>query len=186
MSCKRSVFGWSAGPGGSEWYRLALPFAALKTLHGWDVQVSTGYPTEWVNNTPDVVVVQRPMTDVALRTMRHWSRSSSCALVVDLDDDMWSIPPDNPAHRLASPVLLERLDNCLGYADLVTVSTTYLAEKVSEHTKTPIRVVPNCVPGALVHRPHRSVRGRKITVGWSGSGTHLGDWKAEAEGIGMA
>jgi hypothetical protein len=183
MSCKRSIFGWSAGPGGSQWYRLALPLAALKSLYGWEVEVSTGYPENRVNSPADIVVVQRPMTEVAQRTMRHWSRKSLTMVVAELDDDMWSIPPDNPAHRLAAPELLGRLDACLGYADLVTVSTTYLAEVVSKRTTTPIRVVGNYVPAALVDRPRRARRGHKITVGWAGSPTHLGDWQANAAGI---
>lgn len=186
MSCNRTIFGWSAGPGGSEWYRLALPLTALGSLYEWDAEVGTGFPSDRVNAPPDVVVVQRPMTDVAVRTMRYWSRRSSCALVVDLDDDMWSIPPDNPAHGLATPELLANLERALGYADVVTVSTSYLAERVSRYTKTPIRVIPNCVPADLVDRPRWNRRGHKVTVGWSGSATHLGDWKAEAAGIGAA
>src|ERR1700753_3593192 len=100
MSCNRSIFGWSAGPGGSEWYRLTLPLSALSTLHGWDAAVSSEYPSTRVGSPPDVVVVQRPMTSVAQRTMRHWSRKSACPLAVDLADAFWSIPPDNPATPL--------------------------------------------------------------------------------------
>jgi hypothetical protein len=183
MSRKPSIFGWSAGPGGSEWYRLTLPLSTLASLHGWDAAVGTGYPSDRVGSPPDVVVVQRPMNAVTMRTMRHWSRKSACLLAVDLDDDFWTIPPDNPAHRMMQPELLMRLETCLAMADVVTVSTNYLAEKVSQHTSAPIRVVGNFVPAALVDRVLPPLRGHKVVVGWAGSPTHRGDWMVNADGI---
>lgn len=183
MSCNRTIHGWSAGPGGSEWYRLMLPLSALASQYDWSVSAGSSYPSDRVGDPPDVVVAQRPMNDVTVRTIRHWVRKSLTLVVVELDDDMWSIPPDNPAHRLATPELLANLESCVAMADLVTVSTTYLAERVSKYTKAPIRVVPNCVPAALVDRPRRTRRGHKVTVGWAGSPTHLGDWRANAAGI---
>jgi len=181
MGCKRTIHGWSAGPGGSEWYRLTAPLSQLADQYGWQASVSTVYPSTRVLDPPDIVLVQRPMNEVTVRTVRHWHRKSLTMVAVDLDDDFWSIPEDNPAHRLATPELLGRLEQCLAMADVVTVSTTTLAERVSEHTRSPIRVVGNFVPEALIKR--RAPGGRKVTVGWSGSPTHLGDWQANAAGI---
>lgn len=183
MSCKRTIHGWSAGPGGSEWYRLTMPLSALADQYGWQASVSTVYPSTRVLDPPDVVVVQRPMNEVTVRTVRHWHRKSLTTVVVDLDDDFWSIPEDNPAHRMATPELLARLESCLAMADVVTVSTTALAEVVNRHTRSPIRVVGNYVPEALAARPLPALRGHKVTVGWAGSPTHLGDWQANAAGV---
>lgn len=183
MSCKRTIHGWSAGPGGSEWYRLTMPLSALADQYGWQASVSTVYPSTRVLDPPNVVVVQRPMNEVTVRTVRHWHRKSLTTVVVDLDDDFWSIPEDNPAHRMATPELLARLESCLAMADVVTVSTTALAERVSRHTRSPIRVVGNYVPEALATRPLPALRGHKVTVGWAGSPTHLGDWQANAIGV---
>lgn len=155
----------------------------LADQYGWQASVSTTYPASRVMDPPDIVVVQRPMLQTALSTVRHWHRKSLAMVAVDLDDDFWSIPEDNPAHRLATPELLARLEQCLAMADVVTVSTSALAERVSEHTKSPIRVVGNFVPEALTKRPLPVLRGHKITVGWAGSPTHLGDWQANAAGI---
>lgn len=186
MSCKRTIHGWSAGPGGSEWYRLTMPLSALADQYGWQASVSTVYPSTRVLDPPDVVVVQRPMNEVTVRTVRYWHRKSLTTVVVDLDDDFWSIPEDNPAHRLATPELLARLESCLAMADVVTVSTAALAEVVNRHTRAPIRIVGNYVPEALATRPLPVLRSHKVTVGWAGSPTHLGDWQANAAGIGAA
>lgn len=189
----RSVFGWSASPGGSEWYRLTLPFRQLHGQYGWDYQVSNQLLSHSIGNgqrfsianPADIMVVQRPMTEVAHRAVRHWTRRSTCAVVVELDDDLLTYEAGNPVEAHCTPERRQLLADCLSWADLVTVTNTHLAEVVNRYTTAPIRVVPNQVPVSLIDRP-RPRRHGKITVGWQGSNTHADDWLAESRGIAEA
>lgn len=187
----KTVFGWSASPGGSEWYRLTLPLRELASQYGWETQVSQRLLSHSMDNgerfsiadPADVMVVQRPMSDVARRAVRHWSRTGMAAVVVELDDDLLTPGAGNPVEDACTPERRAVLKDCLAYADLVTVTNTHLAEVVSEHTKAPIRVVPNQVPSSLVDRSRPRRHDGKVTVGWQGSNTHLADFTEHAEGI---
>jgi hypothetical protein len=183
----KTIFGWSASPGGSEWYRLTLPLRELASQYGWEAEVGQALASHSMDNgqrfsiasPADVTVVQRPMSPVAGKAVKWWASRGSTAIVVELDDDLLTADSGNPVERACSPERRRILRECLERADLVTVSTVRLGEVVSEHTKAPIRVVPNQVPSALIERPRPKQHGHMVTVGWQGSNTHSDDWLAE-------
>lgn len=124
----------------------------------------------------DVIVGQRTV---------KWSSSvwwqSNCldgrCLVMELDDDLWDLHPTNPSHD-GWMALRDTLTRNVEVAAAVTVSTPALAEVVGAKRANgtdDVYVLPNYVDEALltVERPRRA----KLTVGWSGSATHIVDFQ---------
>ena len=93
------------------------------------------------------------------------------ALVLDSDDDL------TETYRLVSGRGAE-FKEVLGQVDYVTVSTQYLADLFSQYTKRPPTVLKNCVD--VKWMVERMSAGKRVvtglTIGFSGSPTHWGDW----------
>lgn len=66
------------------------------------------------------------------------------------------------------------------WADAITVTTPFLAERMRKKTKRPVYVLPNCIDPHVWHSgdaPERQpAMAEKIIVGLTGSTTHYGDW----------
>jgi glycosyltransferase involved in cell wall biosynthesis len=98
-------------------------------------------------------------------------------LVFEIDDDLWQVDPTSKqAHAwFALPEIRHRLEQNARLADTVTVSTPTLGEVLSRMNRD-VRVIPNCIPAALLeHEPPRRTDG-VVTIGWAGSHTHAMDW----------
>lgn len=141
----------------------------------------------------DVVVLARPMTRSSVQAMRIL-QERGIAVVVELDDDYWSIRADNVFRDGVSPSKnrthnWQWLTECCKQADLVTVSTPALRDKIPNKN---VRLLRNCVPSKYFDiqnvegKAHEETVGRLI-VGWSGSlETHGGDLNACGTSIATA
>jgi glycosyltransferase involved in cell wall biosynthesis len=120
----------------------------------------------------DVVVFQRPShPDAADAIVR--ARGNGKRVIVDIDDDMWSIHPSNPAYEHWNRTSRQEvLEFCLSAADLVTVSTPDLLSVVRPMNGR-VTVLPNMLP-AESWPTARGDRGldHRIVVGWAGSRHH--------------
>jgi hypothetical protein len=164
-------------------YRLAFPAAAAAALGadvrlvmpsdrvgiGGEVDTRTGrlvnlkYPPD-----ADVVVFQR----VAMTTLAQaipQLRAAGVAVVVDMDDDLTKIDPNNPAFhgfqvKTGSPLHNWRNAHqaCLD-ATLVTVSAPALLRVYAPHGRGV--VLENRVPAAYLDVPHID----SAAIGWAGS-----------------
>jgi len=161
------------GYSGCGWQRIVMPFEEL-TRHGWRTGYAWGrMPKEFSDYR--VVVAQRTDKYEALpdwRRMRARHR-----LVYELDDDVFSTDPVNAqAHRVyANPLVQEAVRTAAQVSDVITVSTQRLAEIMARETgHHDIRVITNCVPGALLEweRPRDQ---RHMVVGWAGGASHGAD-----------
>jgi hypothetical protein len=174
-------------------YRMKYPAGAVKTVRPeWDVEVyrpsqvffGTGADgTLWqVQGIPepqsaDLLIMQRVGTK-AQRQFVEWMRGQGVAVIVDADDALWAIRPDNVAfsHWNDGPSHWSHMDTASLSADLVTVTTQGLAQRYGKHGR--VEVLPNVVP-AEVAEMLTSVRDsldQTPTVGWAGfAGTHPGD-----------
>lgn len=134
----------------------------------------------------DVLVMQRPMKPLALALM-HCFQRKGVACVVELDDDMRSVPRENRAWpavhgKQGHDTHFRWLVQCCAEADLVTCSTKALAERYAPHGR--VAVLPNCVPEALlaVHASRRD-----DVVGWAGhSATHPHDLETTGGSVASA
>jgi glycosyltransferase involved in cell wall biosynthesis len=128
------------------------------------------------NDPVDLVVGQRIVRPDLLAT---WRRLGTVTRrVLDLDDDLFRIPPDNRrAYGVYSqPVVQATLREAVVVSDLVTVSTEPLARAVIDACQIDparVTVLPNRVPASLlaVNRQRRD----RVTVGWAGSPSHEPD-----------
>src|ERR1035438_3438566 len=81
----------------------------------------------------DIVVVQRCCTKP------QYDFINTCAslghkIIYDLDDDVFDIPPSNPAHGILGQ-MREGFITCVRTCDVVTVSTRMLAKAVRKNVK---------------------------------------------------
>jgi glycosyltransferase involved in cell wall biosynthesis len=174
------IFGWSADRSACNWYRIELPCAEYNR-RGGNAEWSTEMPL-WVPIDADIVIGQRVALPEASTVWQKLCRLGRSRMVLELDDDLWNIPPSNTkAHKAFTPRLLENLRRNIEASDVVTVTTDVLAEVVAVHNPN-VHVVPNRIPAWLLEhqRPQRD----EFTVGWAGGPSHTIDWDDPAPQIG--
>src|ERR1035437_593685 len=82
----------------------------------------------------DVGVVQRCATKPQCELIELMHKLGM-KVIFDLDDNVWNIPPSNPAYS----ILRHHRDGfaaCIQMTDVVTVSTNYLAKAVRQNVKS--------------------------------------------------
>lgn len=143
--------------------------AHLKAQELAETHVSTrlDLSVEW-----DIVVAQRTTGGPQSKLWQGLCERDVLA-VFELDDDMWSIPKDNPASTFYTPEMLGHMSDNLAASHLVTVSTHGLAAVVKQHTDAPVVVLENCVD--LDQFPEPVNQAEFSAIGWGGSTTHYGD-----------
>lgn len=170
------------------YYRLRLPAGAVQQIRpDWKVEVyrpdevmlQVGVNGElWgVQGLPDpnsidLLVMQRVATRAQVDLFK-WAIKQGIATVMDSDDAMWCIDPENMAYLYWNSTQPGRanwrhLDEAAALADLVTTTTDSLAKRYGKHGRA--EVLPNCVPGDM-RDLLKSVRGEldpTPTVGWAG------------------
>lgn len=202
-------------------YRLGLPISVLqKQETTLEIFLSEGLPvrinlgtgravgladgfSEW-----DVVVVQRPMAEWQVEALRD-CRRQGIRTVVEIDDDFEALHHLSPAWVTTHPRVSTEWNRkwlrvAAREADLVTVTTSALAERYAPHGR--VAIIPNYFPEAwlTIRRPGEGRRetghpeanadraqGRgqppAPTVGWTGTvGTHQGDLGVTRGGVAQA
>lgn len=118
-------------------------------------------------------------------------RFTGAKLVIDIDDDMFSVHPDNVAYRYHHPgsEKNEALKFFISKADHLVVSTSPLREAMSKFG-IPITVIPNCIDTEIWKvRPSRKrftslgkdgikkehLKKEKLRIGWVSSANHIQD-----------
>ena len=182
------------GPG---YYRGYLPLSRMSEL-GHECTHATSMPSFTIcqEQKLDVLVGQRLVEPSPSQTWQAMARERgrNYALIMDLDDDLWNIDRSNDAHSFFDADRLRRLKENVEVADLVTVSTDYLANVVDEHTSAPVVVLANTIPQLLVDiEPSRlPVTDREgnvvmtkddLVIGWAGSSTHNRDFGECAKSV---
>lgn len=122
----------------------------------------------------DVIVIQRPAHPLQPQ-MVNILRSNGVAVVIDMDDDMSTIHPQNSAyhiyrHHSASPLSWRYAELCCKMATAVTVSTPQLLKVYASHGRG--RVINNFVPEYYLDQPKIPTQ----AFGWAGTtGSHPND-----------
>jgi len=182
----------SEGPNGCGLYRAEIPIRYLPGV-GIDARLShvnaLDHELEWA----DVLVVQKQYERHFYQKVLNYKRAGK-KIVYEIDDDVFNIPPWNPAHihfhRIKGNII-----QYLRLADAVTVSTPYLKNQISKYNRN-VHVCPNSIDfeeldregpapdqiSALDKRCARltlddyrdRLQGRFV-IGWLGSPTHKRD-----------
>ncbi|HWB37326.1 MAG TPA: glycosyltransferase [Rugosimonospora sp.] len=175
----RRVFGWLADAAGCGYYRVALPLSNLDRRR-FAPEASDKIELDFWNRY-DTVVAQRTSKPMTSRTWREIAASPNTRAVYELDDDFWSIPSESPAKKFFAPETLALIEANIAAADVVTVSTEPLADRVRAWNPNVV-VIPNYVDARLLSLPRPEQAEDRVTIGWGGSPTHSIDWKvAERE-----
>jgi hypothetical protein len=144
-------------------YRLHLP---LSYLDPKDFEVIISPPDERAESG-DILIGQR----IAGHNdaWRQMCEDERLLAVYDLDDDLLNIDPENAApYSIYAPIAAGTADN-IKAANVVTVSTPKLAEKIRGLNPNVV-VLPNCLhPHWLRRLPQLQM---PFTVGWAGSMFH--------------
>lgn len=166
-------------------YRLIWPANVLQS-HGYDVVImppheKSGFLAKVGENDDgsqtltsvtvppdaDVIVLQRPAHPLQPQMIKLM-RANGIAVVVDMDDDMSSIDPNNIAYqtyhpRSKSPLSWRHAAESCRVATLVTTSTRALQRVYAKHGRG--EVLDNYVPEAYLSMP----RGDSRCFGWAGT-----------------
>ncbi len=159
-------------------YRVIQPFKALREAGLLDGALSQGlmHVTDLERYAPDVVVLQRQISDERLEAIRRMKAFSQAFKVYELDDYLPNLPIKN-AHRNAMPKdIVKSLKRGLSLVDRFIVSTDSLAEAFSGFHDD-IRVVQNRLDPLWWENLPSPIRGQstKPRVGWAGGASHTGD-----------
>lgn len=208
---------YPADKGGCGYYRLRWPAQALQAQDA-PARILEGIDAVWQEGLSgqalfqhiiapdvDVVVLQRPLTRELAWSVPQL-QEQGCAVVIEVDDDFTCIPSENMAWRQVHPDWSPHrnwhwLMQAIRAADLVTVTTPYLAERYGRHHGR-VRILPNYVPawylsvaGERAPRPsadpgqegQTTSRSAGVLAGWPGSTTtHPGDLELTRGAVGRA
>ena len=178
------VLAQPADPWGSGQYRVIQPFEALKSEgHIEGALYSTLLdPVEQARIDPDVVILQRRVSDQDLKAIQRMGRYSSALKIYELDDYLPNLPPKS-THREHMPRdVLRSLRKVLGLVDRFVVSTPAMAEAFTG-LHADIRIAANRLPVSWwkqlpIMRREGNLRPR---VGWAGGLGHTGDLEMIAD-----
>lgn len=174
---KLHVFGWTADSAGCAAYRVRWPSDAINSA-GTDIEYRHGTTMTAADMAwADVVIGQRVAPEASSKWWQQWAASGAKKLILELDDDLWNIDPENKnAYKVFNdPVIRPRIIKNIQVSDAVTVSTEPLRNMVHQISGFPldrIYVIPNAVPSWLLDFE----RDRDVPLGWMGSPTHHGDF----------
>lgn len=176
--------------GGCGTYRMTEVAAAVRAVRpAWSIRTyapkgellvhwhaQKGVIEVDIDPLPDVIVMQRTGTAV-LAGVAAWLQARGVAVVMDMDDAMWTIDKANVAWAAWNNPHRHRgqhwswCDRVAETADLVTVTTEHLARRYGRHGR--VEVLPNRIPDAWVVPQDTAPIG---TGGWAGYlATHPGD-----------
>lgn len=170
-------------PGGSGWYRIHMPALELRN-RGYEIVISEQVAItddgivlmDWVTGEEhddcDVIVMQRVMNDFALEAI-DCAHAAGQAIVNDVDDYYWGLHPSNNAYHATDP---KKNASCnrniyksiIAASDLVTVSTPFLAEKMSAFNSN-IALLRNAID---LDRWKFYDQNEVPVVGWVGATSH--------------
>lgn len=184
---------------GCWFYRMHLPTEAAKQ-HGVEVTEDDELDVvAWESNgvvnrvervevDADVIVFSRPLRSHLTLAIKQ-AQKQGIACVVDIDDDLRYVSPNNAAYQHVQPKTSpdsnwEHLASAARAADWVTVSTPALAERYGQHGR--VSVVRNTVPESVFSIPKIAPPdGEPLRVGWTGTtATHPHDLEVPGSHIG--
>lgn len=184
-----SCFGWPADTAACGTYRLLFPLRTLSQRYGIQTEVSATSTLPFT-----ILIAQRThgvqQTDFLkklIESRKLYNRRSIPKLVYELDDDLWNVPKDNPAHEYyENKGIRKREQECIEISDMVTVSTEPLA-KIMRQFNDNVVVLPNSIPRKLTNEiayPYTTGSPDKpYVIAWAGSASHLQDFRVCADSV---
>lgn len=162
----------------TSFYRGIGPLSQLhRVMPGLDLHFTSEY--NWSTLALcDAVFMQRPYKAEHLQILKM-AKANRKRVWVDYDDDLFSVPVSNPAHKIYGEEETKKIiAKCIAHADSVTVSTELLKFKLQDG-KQPlnrnITVIPNAFNDYLLQERQILPKERRKLIMWRGSPTHQQD-----------
>lgn len=156
------------------WYhRNHTPSTGLeKRGHGVKFVALAGTIPEEIIQWPDTVIFGRIYHPELkpLEAMRKF-KAAGKRVLYDLDDDFWSVNPDNPS-VLVSSSYKDQYESFIREADALVSPSRLLGNKMLKIAKKPVFVCPNSI-NYEVYKERKREHDRLI-IGYSGASSH---WK---------
>lgn len=132
----------------------------------------------------DVAYMQRPYSKIDLEL----AKLARCQvpLIIDYDDLLFNIPSCNIVYPLyMNEEIHSNIKKIMSLADIITVSTSYLAERLKEfiNDKSKLIVIPNAYNDYRLSTDYSATENTKKIVLWRGTHTHVKDLSTFAEPI---
>lgn len=96
-------------------------------------------------------------------------------IVFDIDD-FWELPPIHKMPAKQKYIIEETARVIIGYADLVTTTTPYLADKIRELNKN-VEIIPNAIDPYQKQFQPKTIENKRLRFGWIGGMFHYDDFK---------
>ncbi len=181
-------------------YRMIWPAEALQKAgkpitimppgarHSFRARVVNGEVEEvFLPPDADTVVFQRLTMDTLAKAVPVM-RAQGVRVVIDMDDDLSCIHPDNPAWAAFHPRKTgnprfdahswENAQKACDAADLVTVSSDALAQQYGKHGR--VQVIRNRIPDSMLAVQHED----SDVIGWAGAvHSHPDDPREAAQAV---
>ncbi len=163
---------------GSSYYRCWLPFQHFeKNSHHIVGVARPGGQQVTVEEARqmDALGFQRPAGREGARMLE--GLVGHTRLIYEVDDDMLNATSSGLPH-LVNERARESIKRCLRLCDMVTTTNEHLAETLRPYNDN-IVILPNHVKAGMLDmvRPRRD----RVTIGWAGGTSHLGDMVTIAE-----
>lgn len=177
--------------GGCGYWRVQAPLKVLAE-RGHEVDFYA-YPDEATSEVSvadrlrkgdyDVVLAQR-LVDMSLYCTWQEVKRSGKGLVYEIDDDVFSINPENTQakHVFARQDVRVAIRDFAVEANLMTCTTEPLAEVFRDIGVKDVRVLPNWLPNAA-YSPPVVQEGHRASIGWIGGSSHGRDVFAAAPSV---
>ena len=164
----------------TSYYRGQHPLCDL--VHRKNISLSYSTEVSWATmDLADVLFLQRPFTKDHT-TMGKVCQKMGRKLWCDWDDDLFTVPTDNPSHGTYSDKDTQMSVAILAaMADVVTVSTPVLAKRfnsIREKAGMPeCVVIPNALSDHFIQKrqPRLNEKKRRKLIFWRGSASHQAD-----------
>lgn len=121
----------------------------------------------------DVIYLQRVMFDQLVADIDSFKKAGQ-SVFNDVDDWFWGLHPNNHAFRyayLSDQENIRHYKTIVARSTAVSVSTPYLASRLSEWVKVPIEVIENTVDFSAFS-PKTHTESDHPVIGWAGATSH--------------
>jgi hypothetical protein len=155
----------------------ALQLRAYQAFVGSDGVVAPDgrFTSEALDRPTDIVIIRRPVGSDGVNGVDYSAevaaaRAAGQRVYVDVDDNLWRLPPTSPAREILTPASLDAFAATMNAADGVICTTSGLrAALVEVGITAPVHVCGNGIDPSLF--PIREGEHSPLRVGW------LGPWK---------
>jgi len=161
-------------------YRSLGPLSKLSKLDS-TISIELLKNVSWYTiSDADILFFERPQDQHYLEAMQM-GKDYNIPIWVDFDDDLFSLPRDNPGYSFYSKKNNQAIiEKCIKLADIVTVATETIKQQFS-HLNKNIVVIENSLNDYNI--PLEKIKNRFKIISWRGSNTHRNDLLSCSEGM---